>query len=141
MNNPRHNHSSKNTITSIAPWLAVQGGARAIEFYKSAFKAVEVYHIESPDGEVVSRLSIDGAEFWLSDDPPAPGGGPIDLEGHRISVRMILTVSDPDLLFAQAIAAGATAVYPVSDDHGWRIGRLADPFGHHWEIGCPLSEE
>jgi PhnB protein len=50
---------------------------------------------------------------------------------------MILTVDNPDAVFAQAIHAGAIAV--VSEDHGWRIGRIADPFGHHWEIGKPLD--
>lgn len=119
------------TPITIAPWLSIHGGARAIEFYKAAFAAVEVYHVEDPDGNVVSRLSINGAEFWLSDDSSAPTAtGP--------AVRMILTVSDPDAVFAQAIAAGATSVYPISVDHGWRIGRICDPFGHHWEIARQL---
>jgi PhnB protein len=48
---------------------------------------------------------------------------------------MILTVSDPDSVFKQTIAAGAKEVYPVSEGHGWRVGRVVDPFGHHWEIG------
>jgi PhnB protein len=52
---------------------------------------------------------------------------------------MILTVPDPDAVFAQAIAAGATEVNPVADAHGWHVGRLADPFGHHWEVGRPLG--
>lgn len=52
---------------------------------------------------------------------------------------MILTVEDPDSLFEQAISAGATVVAAVYEDHGWRVGRVADPFGHHWEIGKPLS--
>jgi PhnB protein len=52
---------------------------------------------------------------------------------------MILTVDDPDAVFAQAVAAGATQIAPVSDAYGWRIGRIADPSGHHWEIGKPLA--
>lgn len=51
---------------------------------------------------------------------------------------MILTVDDPAAVFAQAIAGGATSVWPVADAYGWRVGRIADPFGHHWEIGHPL---
>jgi PhnB protein len=51
------------------------------------------------------------------------------------SVRIILTVADPDAVFGKAIAAGAREVYPVGEEHGWRIGRVVDPFGHHWEIG------
>jgi PhnB protein len=117
--------------TTIAPWLSLRGGARAIEFYKTAFATTEVYHIEDPDGNVVARLSINGAEFWLSDDSSAS-------ESPNPTVRMILTVPDPDSVFAQAIAAGAVIVYPVSEDHGWRIGRVQDPYGHHWEIGRPV---
>jgi PhnB protein len=51
---------------------------------------------------------------------------------------MILTVEDPDSVFAQAVAAGGSVVAAVSEGHGWRVGRVADPFGHHWEIGRPL---
>ena len=123
---------------SIAPMLSVRQGARAVEFYKAAFGAVEVFRVEDPSGAVVSRLSVDGAEFWLADESPehsnfspeSLGGGP---------VRMILTVPDPDALFARALAAGARSVTPVTDAYGWRVGRVADPFGHHWEIGHPLG--
>jgi PhnB protein len=52
---------------------------------------------------------------------------------------MLLIVEDPAAVFARAVASGATAISPVADDHGWRLGRVVDPFGHHWEIGRPLS--
>ena len=124
--------------TSIAPWLSVQNAARAVEFYKLAFGAKEVYRFEAPGGGLVSRLSVTGAEFWISDasgdhensSPNALGGG---------SVRMILTVTDPDSVFFRARAAGASEVFPVSEEHGWRLGRVVDPFGLHWEIGRPLN--
>lgn len=123
---------------SIAPWLSVRAAARAVEFYKSAFGANEVFRIESPDGGVVARLSVDGAEFWLSDESPEHGNfSPESLGGG--SARMVLTVPDPDSMFAKAIAAGARSVHPVEEQHGWRVGRVADPFGHHWEIARPLS--
>jgi PhnB protein len=51
---------------------------------------------------------------------------------------MVLTVEDPDAMFAQAVAAGAQVVWPVSEQYGWRLGRIVDPYGHHWEIGKPL---
>lgn len=133
------NFSEDATIpTSVAPWLSVRNGVRAVNFYKSAFGAIEVYRLEAPDGGLVAKLSVDGAEFWLSgessDDgnlsPESPGGGP---------VRMIVTVPDPDALFDQALKAGATQVFPVGEEHGWRLGRLVDPFGFHWEIGRPLT--
>ena len=53
---------------------------------------------------------------------------------------MVLIVDDPDAAFARAVAAGAAVVRPVNNDYGWRLGRVVDPFGHHWEIGKPLSE-
>jgi PhnB protein len=118
--------------------LSVRNGARAVEFYKAAFGAIEVFRIEAPDGAVVSRLSVDGAEFWLSDESPEHGNfSPESLGGG--SVRMVLTVPDPDAMFAKAIAAGALEVVAVKDDYEWRLGRVVDPFGHHWEIGRPLS--
>ena len=124
--------------TSVAPMLSVRNGARAVEFYKSAFGATEVFRIESPDGAVVSRLSVEGAEFWVSDESPEHGNfSPESLGGG--TVRMILTVPDPDAVFAQALAAGAHAVVAVEEANGWRVGRVVDPFGHHWEIGRPLA--
>src|SRR5438067_12051614 len=126
-------------ICSVAPMLSVRQGARAVEFYKAAFGAVEVYRVEAPDGAVVSRLAVDGAEFWVADESPQHGNfSPESLGGGF--VRMILTVADPDAMFAKALAAGAREVVPVKEDYGWRLGRVVDPFGHHWEIGHPLAE-
>ena len=97
-----------------------------------------MYRVEDPTGAVVSRLSIGGAEFWLSDESPEHANfSPESLGGG--SVKMLLTVPDPDERFATALAAGAREVYPVQEGHGWRVGRIVDPFGHHWEIGYPLA--
>ena len=123
--------------TSLAPWLSVRKAASAVEFYKSAFGALEVFRLEGPDGGVVARLAIDGAEFWVSDESPKHSNfSPESLGGG--SVRMILTVGDPDAVFQRARQAGAEEVHAVGEQHGWRIGRVVDPFGHHWEIGRPL---
>ena len=125
-------------VCSIEPMLSVRNGANAVEFYKAAFGAIVVYRVEDPGGAVVARLSVDGAEFWVSDESPAHGNfSPETLGGG--SARMILTVPDPDAMFAQAVAAGASAVFAVEEAHGWRLGRVVDPFGHHWEIGRPLA--
>jgi PhnB protein len=124
-------------MSSIAPWLSIRNAAQAIDFYKSAFGATEVYRMDVPDGGVVARLSVDGAEFWLSGESPGPdNSSPESLGGG--SVRMILTVADPDAVFARALTAGASEVFPVGEEYGWRLGRLVDPFGLHWEIGHPL---
>jgi PhnB protein len=126
--------------TSLAPWLSVAGGARAVEFYKSAFDAREVYRVENAAGEVVSRLSVSGAEFWLSDESPGHGNSsPKTLRGT--AVKMLLTAPDPDSVFAKAVAAGAKVVSEVQEGHGWRVGRIEDPSGHHWEIGKPLPKD
>jgi PhnB protein len=123
--------------SSVAPWLSIPGGAKAVEFYKSAFEATEVYRTEPPGGGLVVRLSLAGSEFWLSQEPsPSAPSGPVG----GGSVRMILTVPNPDQVFARALNAGATEVFPVGEGHGWRLGRLVDPFGLHWEIGHPLAE-
>jgi len=81
-----------------------------------------------------------GAEFRLADESPEHFNfSPESLGGG--SVRMVLTVDDPDSVFGRAIAAGASVVWPVNDqEYGWRVGRIQDPFGHHWEIGKPLGE-
>jgi len=126
--------------TSIAPWLSVRNGLKAVEFYKSAFGAVETYRLEIPDGGLVVKLSIDGAEFWVSgDSADIDGLRPESLGGE--SVRIILTVTNPDVFFEKALKAGASQIFAVGEDHGWRLGRLVDPFGLHWEIGHPLKTE
>src|SRR6266540_3303628 len=133
--------SNTETIpTSIAPWLSVRNSLRAVEFYKSAFGAIETYRLEITDGGLVVKLSVDGAEFWVSGESEDKTNlNPETLGGD--SVRMILTVTDPDAVFDQALKAGALEIFAVGEDHGWRLGRLIDPFGLHWEIGRPLKTE
>jgi len=122
--------------STLAPWLLVRNSIQAVEFYKLAFGAVEKFRLEGRGG-VVSRLDVGNSEFWVSDESPEHGNfSPQTLNG--ITVRMILTVTDPDTVFAQACQAGARAVHPVAEGHGWRVGRVEDPYGHHWEIGRQL---
>lgn len=124
---------------TIAPWLSVRNGAKAVDFYKAAFGATEAFRIDAPDGAVVARLSVDGAEFWLGDESPQHHNFSPESLGGRGTVRMVLTVADPDSVFKRAVSAGATEVVPVQEMHGWRVGRIVDPFGHHWEIGRELG--
>lgn len=133
--------SSKASIqTSIAPWLSSTDNKKAIEFYKSAFGAEVVYRLDMPDGGGVVRLSVNGAEFWLSQESPDHAQSSNEPLGGG-TIRMILTVADPDAVFAKALKAGATEVFPVGEGHGWRLGRLIDPLGLHWEIGYQLAEK
>jgi PhnB protein len=98
-----------------------------------------LFRLDSESGAVVARLSVGSAEFWLADEfPEHLNFSPETLGGG--SVRMVMTVDDPDAVFDRAVAAGATVVWPVSNQFGWRPGRIVDPFGHHWEIGKPLPE-
>jgi PhnB protein len=86
---------------------------------------------------VVARLSVGGGEFWVSDESPENSSfSPQSLGGG--SVRLILTVADPDAVFLRALKAGAAEIYPVGEEHGWKLGRVVDPYGHHWEIGHEL---
>jgi PhnB protein len=127
------------TKTSIAPMLSVRKGAKAIDFYKAAFGASELFRIDSDDGAVVARLSVQGAEFWVADESPVHlNFSPESLGGG--TVRMVMIVENPDASFDRAVAAGATVVTAMSNQYGWRLGRVVDPFGHHWEIGKPVQE-
>jgi PhnB protein len=130
------NADSEQFTTVVAPQLSVRRGREAVEFYKAAFGAVELYRVG--DDAVVVQLSIDGAEFWVADESPAHlNYSPESLGGG--SVRMLLKVPDPHRTFANAVAAGATEVVAVAEEYGWLLGRVVDPFGHHWEIGRPLE--
>jgi PhnB protein len=125
---------------SLAPQLSVRRGRDAVEFYKAAFGAQEIYRVGGTDEheDVVSQLVIGDSTFWVADESPAHlNFSPETLGGG--TTRMLLTVGDPDAAVERAVAAGATVVTPVTDDYGWRVGRVVDPFGHHWEIGRPLG--
>ena len=120
--------------TLITATLSVRNGPRAIAFYKDAFGAVELHRVDGADGTAVAQLAVSGAKFWVADETPAHlNFSPESLGG--CSVRMLLVVEDPDAVCRRAIAAGAKQVVPVADGHGWRLGRILDPFGHHWETG------
>ena len=129
---------SPDSRANLAPWLSVRDSARAVDFYKSAFAAAETFRLEGGTG-VIACLSIGNSEFWVADESPEHQNfSPQTLKGG--TVRLILCVDDPDAVFVQACVAGARVVSPVSEGHGWRVGRVVDPFGHHWEIGRQLSE-
>jgi PhnB protein len=124
-------------MTRVLAQLSVRRGPEAIEFYKAAFGAVVDYQVG--DDSIVAQLSIGAdATFWVADESPEHFNFSPETVGGG-TVRMLLLVDDPDAAIARAAAAGATVVYPAQDEHGWRLGRVVDPFGHHWEIGKPLG--
>jgi PhnB protein len=126
---------------SVAPELSVRRGREAVEFYKAAFGAVEIYRVGGTDehDEVVAQLSVGDSAFWVADEsPPNRNFSPESLGGS--TVRLLLIVDDPRSVVERAVSLGATEVHPVGEEHGWLLGRIEDPFGHQWEIGKPLVE-
>ena len=131
MSRPKSAQTKRTVVTAT---LSVRDWSRAIDFYKTAFGAVELYRVE---GGGVGQLAIDDAQFWVAEESPEHLNFSPDTLGG-CSVRMLMIVEDPEQVFSTAIKAGAREVAPVEDNYGWRLGRLVDPFGHHWEIGKPL---
>lgn len=124
-------------MTSIEPQLWVENPRAALAFYHAAFGATVLHRVGEGD-DVVAQLDVGGAAFWIA---------PTSATMKRLSPRAIdgatsrtlLLVEDPDFVLRQAVSAGATEISGVSDEHGWRLGRIIDPFGHEWEIGRPLG--
>ena len=122
------------TSPSIAPWLAVRDAQKAVDYYKAGFGAVELYRLPADDGSLaVAQLSVGGAVFWVQADSNASPSGPA-----AASVRMILSVEDPDSVFEEAVRAGAAVVAPIHEAYGWRTARITDPFGYDWEMSRQL---
>jgi PhnB protein len=121
--------------------LSVRNGRAAVEFYKTAFGAVEVYRFGGTDvhEEVVAQLAVGDSLFWVEDESPPNGNfSPQSVGGA--TTRMLLVVDDPESVLRKAVTAGASEVAPVGDEHRWRLGRIDDPFGHRWEIGRPIAD-
>ncbi len=118
------------TSVSIQPWLTVYHVEHAVTFYMAAFDAQETYRLDSREGSIV-QLSVNGAAFWLSSGSNADEN--ISLQANNI--RMILIVEDVEDIFNKAIEAGSKMINQLTENHGWIVGRIEDPFGMHWEIG------
>jgi PhnB protein len=122
-------------MTSIEPELWVGDPSAAVDFYVLAFGATVLHRVGDGD-EIVAQLAVGDARFWVSNtgsrrlDPRVVDG---------TTSRTLLVVEVPEHIAADAVAAGAEEMSAVSDEHGWRLGRIRDPFGHEWEIGHPLG--
>jgi PhnB protein len=121
---------------SATPYLIVRDAPKAIEFYKAAFGATELFRLVDLEGRLVHAeikigdspiMVVEEVGAWGNFSPQSPGGG--------TSARVHLLVDDVDVVAARAIAAGAKILIPVADQfYGQRGGRLEDPFGHVWAI-------
>jgi PhnB protein len=123
----------------LYPFLAVRDVTAAVGFYERAFGAVEEgERLVAPSGAEVAVLVIAGCHVGVATEAPELGTPSPESVGAT-TVRVSLHVEDPDAVAAQAVAAGATEMFPVADQpYGMRQGRIVDPFGHHWLIGRPL---
>jgi predicted enzyme related to lactoylglutathione lyase len=123
--------------TSIQPELWVEPTSAATAFYQAAFGATVIHRVGAGD-DIVAQLSVDDAAFWVA--PPSPSMKRLNPQTiNGTTSRTLLVVADPDHVVRQAVGAGATETSPVADEHGWRLARIVDPFGHEWEIGTPLG--
>lgn len=120
---------------TVSPYLAIEGGLKALEFYKKAFGATELFRLEMPDGRLGhAEIRLGDSIIMLADEFPEYGGmSPQRLGGSPVNLH--LYVEDVDAFFNKAVAAGATARKPVQDQfYGDRSGQLEDPFGHLWWV-------
>ena len=124
------------TMTSIQPELWVDSPAEAVTFYEAAFGA-RVLHRVGEGEDIVAQLGIGDAAFWVAASSATMKRlSPRAIDGA--TSRILLVTEDPERVVRQAVAAGATQTSLVGDEHGWRLGRIVDPFGHEWEIGRPV---
>lgn len=120
---------------SITPHLVVDGAAKAIEFYKKAFGAVEVARLPAPDGKLMhAAVRIGDSVVMMVDEAPNwKSFGPLALKGSPVTIH--LYVPDADATVAQAVAAGAKLTMAPADMFwGDRYGQIEDPFGHKWSV-------
>jgi PhnB protein len=127
--------------TSVAPYLVVHDAARAIDFYRRAFGAVECARMATPDGRIAhAEMQIGDTIIRLCDDlPQFDGRAPKDLGGT--TVEIFLFVEDVDAVVRSAGVAGATIkAQPENQYWGDRLGRVLDPFGHVWLIASRVED-
>jgi PhnB protein len=120
---------------SITAYLGIANASAAIEFYKKAFDAIEMFRLNGPDGKVGhAELRIGDSSLMLA-DPCGESALKSSQSSNGPSIGLHLYVEDVDERYAQAIAAGATVVSEVKDQfYGDRSGTLRDPFGNLWFV-------
>ena len=131
----KHADSTPDGRQALTPYLVVRDAARAIEFYKTAFGATELFRLTEPQGKIGhAELTIRDSLLMLADEYPDFGAlSPASVGGSPVSIH--LYVDDVDRVVAEATAAGATVLRAVKDEfYGDRSGMIADPFGHKWHL-------
>jgi PhnB protein len=126
---------------TLTPYLIVRGGAAAIDFYKKAFGAVELFRMPMPDGKLGhAEIKIGNSVIMLADEAPERGAtAPDPKTGY--AVGFMVYVEKVDAVFDQAVKAGAKVIMPVKNQfYGDRSGTVADPFGHKWTIGTHVED-
>lgn len=127
---------------TVVPHLTVKDANAAIDFYKRAFNAEEVYRMPTPGSDLLmhAEIKIGNSLIFLNDEFPEYGShSPLALQGSPVTIH--LSVDDADAWFDRALSAGATATMPLENMFwGDRYGKLVDPFGHHWSISCPVEQ-
>jgi|SRR5215831_530789 len=124
-------------MSSIQPELWVDAPSEAVAFYETAFGAAVLHRVGDGD-DIVAQLTVGEAAFWVAPSSAAMKRlSPRGIDGA--TSRTLLVVDDPETIVERAVAAGASLASPVSDEHGWHLGRIVDPYGHEWEIGLPLG--
>ena len=127
-------------VHEVYPYLRVRDAARALDFYKQAFGAEEIFRLAAPDGSLIhASLRVGNSMLMLADEcPPMGAFSPKKLGGSPVTIH--LSVPDVDASFARAVAAGAKAQMPVTEMFwGARYGVLQDPFGHSWSVATQVK--
>jgi PhnB protein len=122
------------TKTNIKPFLVVNNAIKARNFYINAFGAVESKRYSLENNKISAVITIEGAEFYLSDEEPCDGSQTAN-HPYNTPIRIILETKNADKIFENALKYGAEEICPITTEEDWRIGKLKDPFGHIWEIG------
>jgi PhnB protein len=130
-----------NGYGSVTPYLYIQGAAEAIEFYENVFGATERMRLPTPEGKLAhAEIEIEGSVIMLADECPERGAkSPKTIGGTAVCLH--LYINDVDEVFANALAAGATEIRPVTDQfYGDRSGMFYDPFGHSWNVATHIED-
>lgn len=120
---------------SVTPYLIVDDAAKAIDFYKQAFGATELFRMDAPGGKIGhAEIKIGNSPLMLADEMPEMGYRSAKAIGST-PVSLMIYVEDVDSVFPRAIAAGGKELKALQDQfYGDRSGTLEDPFGHVWTV-------